>query len=264
MNLREAKGDWALVTGASAGIGREFAVQLAEAGMNVILAARRDSLIIELGKEIISRYSVKTLSLQTDVTSEQDIHNLKQTLASKGIKVRLLVNNAGCASCGCFEKIPLADYIQIVHLNALAPVYLTYSFFDDLASFPSSAVINVASSAAFNPVPYMAVYAASKAFVSNFGQALYGELGPRGIMVQTLLPGPTITDLGNRAVEFAPVLKKISQHPRDVVAKSLTELARGTPLVITGKGTLKQRVFSAIFPRKIVLRMVARMFKPKE
>ena len=262
MRLEKAKGDWAVITGASSGIGREFAVQLAAAGMNLILVARREHLLNILGSELTHKYGVRTFILSIDLSQSNAIAEIKSRLVTEGIKVRLLVNNVALGRWGCFEATPPETYEEMIRLNVIAMVLLCHHFLQDLTSFPTSAIINISSPAAFNPMPYMAVYGATKAFVYSFSQALYGEWKDRGLVVQTLLPGPTETELGIAAGEYAHVLKK-GMKPADVVVKaSLAHLAEGTPVVISARGTYKQRLFSALFPAKLVIKTVKRMFQP--
>lgn len=263
MDIQQARNGWALVTGASAGIGREFAMQLGAAKINLILVARRINMLENLAHEIEAKYHVRVLTIAADLTHAESLKRVKQFMTERGIKIRVLINNAGMAPLGHFEQHSIQKYMDTIRLNVFAPVILASLFLDDLLSFPTSAMINVSSTAALNPVPYMAVYGASKAFISNFSQALFGEFESRGLTVQTLLPGPTKTDLGQEAVDFAPYFKHLLQTPQQVVSKSLAELRKNTPFVLFGKGTLNQRFwFSFIFTRKIILRIVAKMFKP--
>jgi uncharacterized protein len=147
-------------------------------------------------------------------------------------------------------------------LNTAAMVSICHHFLSDLTSFPTSAIINVSSPAALQPIPFMAVYAASKAFVHSFSQALYGEWSERGVRVQTLCPGPTATEFDARAGAYESALKEKRGSPEAVVKASLSHLAEDSPLVVTAKGTYKQRFFASLFPAKAVIRTVGKMFRP--
>ena len=261
VKLEAAKGHWALVTGASSGIGREFALQLGAAGLNLVLVARRKHMVDALGKELSRRYGVQALAIPVDLCQDSSIAAIKSRLMTERITVRMIVNNAALACWGNFEATPLETYEQIIKLNVLAPVAMTHCFIQDLNSFPTSAIINISSPAALNPMPYMAVYAATKAFVFNFSQALYGEWKERGVLVQTLLPGPTETELGVAAANFSSAFRE-RESVETVVKASLFHLTKGAPLVVTAKGTFKQRLFAALFPAKFVIKTVARMFQP--
>lgn len=261
MDLKQAKGDWALITGASSGIGREFALQLAAAGMNVVLVARRADLLNDLNSELSQTFGVQSLAFPFDLSNAEAIHEIKRFTSDKGLRIRLLVNNAAFARWGHFEMTGHETYREMIMVNAMAMVSLCHLFLPDLISFPSSAIINISSPAALNPVPYMAVYAATKAFVHSFSQALYGELRDRGVLVQTVVPGPTETHLGTTTASYTSALRKMD--PADeVVRVSLAHLAGNAPLALHAKGTYKQRIFSALFPAKTVIHTVARMFQP--
>ncbi len=263
MNLEDVKGDWALITGASAGIGREFALQLAASGMNLVLVARRGQLLRALEMELTQRYGIGTVVVPADLSQDSVLSEIKSLLEERGIKIRLLVNNAAVGSFGRFEATPYETYEKMISLNVTAVVSMCHHFLQDLTSFPTSAIINVSSPGAYNPVPYMAVYAATKAFISNFSQALYGEWKERGVLVQTLVPGPTETEFDAIAgVDIASISKR--ERADAVVKASLENLAGDLPVVVSAKGTYKQRLFVTLCPPKLVINTIARMFRPPE
>jgi short-subunit dehydrogenase len=257
------RGDWALVTGASSGIGREFCGQLAAAGMNLVLVARRKPLLAEAATALSEAHGVRCLVVAVDLSQPRAAEKVHERVAGEGQRVRLLVNNAAFGRWGRFEDTPAADYEAMVQTNAVALVSLCRVFLADLTSFPSSAIINLSSPAALQPTPYMAVYAATKAFVHNFSQALYGEWHAKGVLVQTLVPGPTATEFDAKAGAYESALKERGT-PQEVVAAALAHLNRDVPLVATAKGTLQQRFFAGLFPSKMVIKTVARMFQPPE
>lgn len=261
MNLTQAKGDWALITGATAGIGREFAMQLAAAGLNVVLVARRTDLLAELAEQLTRRYGVQTLAVPVDLTGVDAVAGLSAQLKDWGIRVRLLVNNAAIGRWGRFEAASLEIYETMIALNVKSVVALCHHFLKDLTSFPTSAVVNISSPGAYNPVPYMAVYAASKAFVSSFSQALYGEWRERGVLVQTLVPGPTETEFDTLAGAYESAVMERGT-PEQVVRVSLSHLAADTPVAVSAKGTFIQRLFANLCPPKMVITTVAKMFRP--
>jgi uncharacterized protein len=263
MRLNEAKGDWALVTGASSGIGREFAIQLAEAGMNVVLVARRKNLLETIASELAQKYRIRALSLPVDLSRTDSIPEIKSRLTNAGIKVRLLVNNAANACWGRFEETAADEYEAMINVNVRAVVLLCHLFIEDLLSFRTSAIINVSSPAAYNPVPYMAGYGATKAFIYSFSQALYGEWKDRGVLVQTLVPRPTETELGAAAAAYSKAVSNTGPVD-EVVTASIAHLAGDDPVVITAKGALKQRLFACLFPAKLVIKVVSRMFEPSK
>lgn len=261
MSVHEWKGDWALVTGASSGIGREFCKQLGAAGMNLVLVARQQALLEELATEMTTKHGVQARVLTADLSERGAAPRVKAEVEAIGVKIRLLVNNAAFGRWGGFEGNASHDYEQMILLNTSVLVGLCRQFLPDLASFSNSAIINVSSPAALQPVPYMAVYSATKSFVHGFSQALYGEWRARGIHVQTLLPGPTATEFDAKAGAYDSALKTRGTTA-EVVTASLAALQHKVPLVAVAKGTYKQRLFAALFPAKIVIFTVARMFRP--
>lgn len=235
MRLCEARGCWALVTGASSGIGREFARGLAAAGLNVVLVARRLARLEALARELENSAGVRALPLAADLSDPATPAEIRLRLQIEGIRVRLLCNNAAVRRWAPFENSPADFYDRMIRINAAATVALTLAFLPDLASFPSSVVINVASPAALQPVPFMAVYAATKSFVMRFSQALHAECRDRGVLVQTLLPGPTETGL-----EGADALGGRRNSPAAAVRASLAHLAGGAPVVASARGVFVQ------------------------
>jgi short-subunit dehydrogenase len=261
MKLTEAKGDWALVTGASSGIGREFALQLARAGMNLVLVARRAEELEKVAQSVRAQSQVQARVVAIDLAAKDSAEQLRQRLAHDGIRVRLLVNNAGLGRWGRFEGSDAGAYQDIIGVNTAAMVAMCHHFMADLASFPSSAVINVSSQASYHPIPYMGVYAATKAFVHSFSQALHCEWKARGILVQTLVPGPTESEFDARAGAYESALTR--RYPPSVaVGASLAGLARRLPVVVSAKGTWSQRFFATVLPSGMFLGEVAKRFKP--
>jgi short-subunit dehydrogenase len=261
MVLGNWKGDWALITGASSGIGREFANQLGAAGLNLVLVARRKPLLDNLAADLSERYGGRVITIPIDLSQLGAISAVGSRLFAEQVRVRLLCNNAAFGSWGPFEKTSAPTYQQMIELNIGAMVELCHHFLPDLASHSTSAIINVSSPAAFQPIPYMAVYAATKSFVHNFSQALYGEWKDRGIMVQSLVPGPTATEFDDVAGAYASAVKDRGT-PHKVVKDALDNLGKDTPVVMSAKGTYQQRFFAALFPPKMVIRTVKRMFEP--
>lgn len=262
MQLHDAKDHWALVSGASEGIGREFCQQLAGAGLNLVLVARSEDRLTEAANHVTQTHPIKTLVVAMDLSNPDAARRLKARLGTANIKVRLLVNNAAAGRWGRFEKAPLSCYQEMIALNTTAMVSLCHEFISDLSSWPSSAVINVGSAAALQPIPYMAVYAASKAFVHSFSQALYGEWQEQGVLVQTLVPGPTATHFDEKAQAYKSSLTKKQDSPTQVVKVALAHLAKNSPLACAAKGTYRQRLLAGLMPAKVLIREVGRRFKP--
>ncbi len=261
MRISEFKGDWALVTGASSGIGREFALQFAAAGMNLVLVARRKPRLDALAEELAERCDAQVRVVVADLAEPNAVADIRAIVVSEGCRIRLLCNNAAFGHWGQFESASLAACQNMVQVNIGALVSLCYCLLPELTRFSSSVVINVSSAAAYQPVPYMAEYAATKAFVSSFSQALHQEWKEHGVLVQTLVPGPTATEFDTVAGAYASVLTERGSAEQ-VVRDSLAHLARDAPVALSAKGTFKQRLFAALFPPSFVIREVARRFRP--
>lgn len=255
IQLSDLVGDWAIVTGASSGIGREFAMQLAGAGMNLALVARRDILLHKLATDLEYHFNVRTLVLPGDLSLIGESARIRQKIEEHNIRIRFLVNNAAQARWASFEESSSNFYEQMIMANAGAVVSMCREFLPHLEVHSKSVVINVASPAALQPIPYMAVYAASKAFVYNFSLALYHEWRRRGIHVQTLLPGPTPGDFEGSHIRVGSTRLK----PEQTVHKSLANLEQ--VLVCSGNRLVWQKLF-ALLPPKLLLHQLAKLFCP--
>jgi short-subunit dehydrogenase len=263
MRLEEARGSWALVTGTTSGIGKEFCHQLAAAGLSVVMVARRESLLNELAEQLAREYHVQTRTIALDLSQADAAAQVKARLDQEQIRVRLLCNNAGSGRWGRFEAHPVQAHEETIRLNTVALMELCWYLLPDLSSHPTSVIINVSSQAAYQPVPFMAVYAATKAFVQSFSQALYGEWKDRGVLVQTLVPGPTATEFDARSGAYESAVKERGA-PADVVRLALAHLGGDAPVVTNAKGTFQQRLFAGLAPPRMVIKTVARMFQPPE
>ena len=261
MKLSECRGDWALVTGASSGIGEEFCRRLAAAGMNLLVIARRVQLLETLADELRRRDGIEVAVLALDLGERASAEKVKEFADARGVRIRLLVNNAARGPWGSFDKTACDDYESIVQLIATTPIALCHLFQADLASFSDSAVINVSSPAALQPVPYIAVYSAAKACLHNFSLALYGEWSDRRILVQTLLPGPTASEFDAKGGAYLSKLGAERRPAAEIVELSLRSLSDDRqPFVTNSKGIYKQRVFAGVAPVRMVVREVRKLF----
>ena len=261
MKLENLRGNWALVTGASSGIGAEFCCQLAAAGLNLVMVARRKPLLDQLSASLIDAHGIRTLVLAIDLSERDSASLVKAATTQASIRVRLLINNAAFGPWGSFEKTSAQTYESMLQLIAATPISLCHLYLADLESFPGSVVINLSSPAALQPVPYKAVYSAAKTCLHNFSLALYGEWQSRGILVQTLLPGPTATELDTKGRAYKSDLGEERRPPAEVVTESLRQLENEVPFVTTNKGTYKQRLFAGIAPVGMIIREVRKMFQ---
>lgn len=192
-----------LVTGASAGIGSEFARQMAERGYNVTLAARRLDRLTELAAEIERDHGVQAHAVECDVTDSASRAAMLDGIAGRGLDVDVLINNAGCGGEGVFADNALEDELREIELNITALTALSHEVVQGMLERGNGAILNVASTAAFQPIPRQSVYAATKSYVLSFSQSQTKELGPRGVVVSVLCPGPVRTEFfGERQAEI--------------------------------------------------------------
>jgi uncharacterized protein len=253
----------ALVTGASSGIGEAFARALARRGTPLVLVARRAERLAQLARDLGGPERAAVVAL--DLTRPDAGAALEAELARRHLEVDLLVNNAGAGLTGRFVELPLDRLLAQVDLNARAVVELTRRFLPGMIARGSGGVINVASTSAFQPVPFLAVYAASKAFALSFTEALAGELRGTGVVAQALCPGLTESEFhqvaGTDRVLFT---RTPAMRAADVAERSLDALARRRRRVIPGwRDRLVLRAQSLV-PRAVVRRVAGELFRPRE
>lgn len=183
-----------LITGASAGIGTEFARQIAERGYNVTLAARRIDRLTELATELEEQHGVRAIAVACDVTDAQQRAELIESIEARGDHVDILINNAGIGTEGAFTGFTTEENVAQIEVNVTALTAITSDLVPGMIERGSGAILNVASTAAFQPIPRQAVYAATKAYVTSFSQALAQEFKGTGVSVTVLCPGPTRTE----------------------------------------------------------------------
>jgi uncharacterized protein len=257
------QGKTALITGASSGIGRAFARALAERGMSVLLVARSLERLRALATELSQRYGVQAEVIPADLSLPGAARQIQQEVERRDLLVDLLVNNAGFGLDGFFEILsPERDHQQVM-VDVAAVVDLTHAFVPLMLERPEgAAIINVASTAGFQPVPYMAVYAASKAFVLSFSQALAEEYRARGLRILALCPGATETPFFDVAGEAASIGRRRTSE--QVVATGLHALERGRNVVIDGYSNALLAQLPRFFPRRLVARLAGQMVHPRQ
>ena len=244
----------ALVTGASAGLGEEFARQLAANGQRLVLVARRKERLDELADELGNARAV-----EMDLSEPGAAGRLMGDLAAHGETVELLVNNAGFGLAGRFADLDGKRQREMIDLNCGALAELAHAVLPGMIERRSGGILNIASTAAFQPGPGMAVYFATKAFVLSFSEALHDEVKRHGVKVSCLCPGPTRTEF--RSVSgFNPKgpAGKISADAPTVVRAGLNGLARNRAVVVPGLSNKAISQLHRLFPRAI-MRRAARM-----
>ncbi|WP_406094918.1 SDR family NAD(P)-dependent oxidoreductase [Streptomyces sp. NBC_01013] len=249
----------ALITGASSGLGAEFAEQLAAQGHEVILVARSGDRLAALAVRLTTRYGVRAHVLVQDLAEPDAARRIADELTERHLSVDLLVNNAGFGTCGHFDEISWArDHDQLM-VNVVALVDLTHLLLPGMLERGSGAVVNVASNAAFQPSPYFAVYAASKAFVLNFGLALRQEYRGRGIRVLTLCPGPVETAFFETIGTRKAAVTGSMTTPEPVVRAALRALDRDRGYVAPGLSNSLGAHLTPRRPRTMVAAMAERV-----
>jgi hypothetical protein len=255
---------YALVTGASSGIGECFARALAGRGRNLVLVARSQGKLAALARELAAKCGVRSEAVALDLGETGAAARLAQLLGERGLTVDLLVNNAGFGAQGEFWRLPLQRQSEMLRLNMQALVELTYLLLPAMIEVGRGAILNVSSTASFQPVPYTTVYSATKAFVTSFSMGLAEELRPYGIRVVTLCPGGTRTNFFDASQyekrEFAGGL----QTPEEVVRVGLKALDGRGGLAISGLLNKFQVASQRLAPRALVVRVAGQMFRPKK
>lgn len=259
----EFVGQTALITGASTGIGAVFAHQLAARGAHLILVARSEDRLRTLAAGLTAAHGVTVDVLPADLTRPGAGDDLAARVAALGRTVDVLVNNAGFATHGDVERADPARLLDQVQLNCAAVVDLTTRFLPGMTARRRGAIVNVASTAAFQPIAHMAVYAASKAFVLSFTEALWSEARPRGVTVLALCPGatetPFFTVVGAEEASFGK-----RRTPEQVVATALRGLATGKPSIVDGHANALLARLQRFLPHRAVLSIAERTVRPRD
>ncbi|MEO5773793.1 MAG: SDR family oxidoreductase [Sphingomicrobium sp.] len=245
----------ALITGASAGLGVDFARQLSAQGRRLVLVARRADRLRALADELGNARAVALDLAQPGATAR-----LLADVAKAGDQVELLVNNAGFGLGGRFAELDAARQREMIDLNIGTLTDLCRGFAPQMIERKSGAILNVASTAAFQPGPGMAVYFATKAYVLSFTEALHEELKPFGIKVSALCPGPTRTEFGKVAGFTGDKFDRLSMDSAKVVEIGLRGLERNKAVVIAG-ATNKIGAYSTRFAPRSVVRKIAGALK---
>lgn len=241
-----------LVTGASSGLGAEFARLCAKRGDEVVLAARRKERLDALAGELGNAHAVSI-----DLAREQAPNQLVSELEWRGLRVETLINNAGFGLAGRFADLPLARQREMLDLNVVALTELTHLVIPAMREKGQGAILNVASTGAFQPGPGIAVYFATKAYVLSFTEALHQELKGSGIMVSALCPGPTATEFGAVAGVSNEQFQKFSASAAEVAAAGLKGLGRNQAVIVPGLMNKVSAQSNRLLPRAVMRRIVA-------
>ena len=253
------KGKTAVITGASSGIGLAYAFEFAKRGSNLVLVARSQDALEKLAADIKKRYSVDVQVIPQDLAMVSAGEELLTKLTKLGVSTDILVNNAGFGTNNRVAKEDRNKIRQEILLNVVTLVDLTVAVLPDLLKKNAGAIINIGSTASFQPVPGMAVYAATKAFVRSFTEALWGEVQGTGVKVLTVNPGATATEFfnvaeANPAGKLAPV--------SDVVNATFKALDSKTtkPSIVVGGQNALMAGLTKFIPKKVVIGVAAKLF----
>jgi hypothetical protein len=249
-------GPWALVTGASSGIGREFARQIAASGINVVLVARREALLDEVGKAIANEFKVQYRTVVADLSQAGFLENLAK--ATDDLDIGLVVSNAGTGNPGEFLKIDREQLESLLRLNTLAHLDIAHHFGKKLAARGRGGLLLVGAMGASNGIPYMANEGGAKAYVRSLGEALHVELKPLGVQVTVLQPGMTETPV---IAKFGLSLDALPMKPMKVeqcVSEALEALEENRSMIVPGR---LNKMMNAAVPASAARGMMTSMLK---
>ncbi len=249
-------GPWTLVTGASSGIGAEFARQLASIGLNVVLAARRKSLLDNLADDLGKRYGIKTRTVPVDLSNESGASALDQAVVD--LDIGLVVSNAGTGSPGRFLEENHEEQLGRFRLNALSHFNIAYLFGRRLAQRGRGGLILGGAMGAIDGIPFMATDAAAKALVQSLGESLHVELAGRGIRVMTLVVPPTDTDIIAKFGLDPSAMPMKPMSTRQCVTEALRDFRRGQSSSIPGA---LNRTMNGLIPASLKRSMMGRMIE---
>ncbi|KSU89107.1 short-chain dehydrogenase [Bacillus sp. VT 712] len=255
---------YALITGASGGIGRQLAYHFAEDGYSLVLVARSKEKLEELKKELENNYSISVLISIKDLSKQKEALKLYDEIKQQRITVQFLVNNAGFGLYGTFIETSWAEEADMIDLNIKTLTYLTKLFLPEMVERNQGRILNIASVASFLPGPLMAVYYATKAYVLSFTEALENELKDTNITISALCPGPTKTGFSDRAnLSGSKLFESGALHVEDVAKVGYEQFMRGKTIIILGAKFKVATMLPRFFPRKLITKVVRSMQEVK-
>lgn len=251
-----------LITGSSSGIGAAFARKLATLGRNVLLVARSEDKLITLCNELGRISGVRAQYFALDLAQPDAGARLFEETRKRQLEIDMLINNAGFGSMGNFAHLDMANELKIIDLNVKTLVELTHRFLVPMRERKQGTIINVASTAGFQSVPFMATYAATKAFVLSFSEALWEENRKQGIHVMALCPGVTETNFFEASHMDRPPMRTI-QSPEAVVEAALRGLARHKSSVVSGWSNFLMIEAERVVPRSMVIKLAGKALRSR-
>jgi short-subunit dehydrogenase len=261
---RKGEGQTALVTGASSGIGVDLAECFARDGYALILAARTEAALKEVAAKLAEKYKIVATPIAIDLGAIGAGEKLAGEIKSRGLSVDVLVNNAGYGTAGAFAGSGEGDQLGMIDLNVRTLVELTHIYWPQMLAAKRGGVLNVASTAAFQPGPLMAIYYATKAFVLSFSEALWKEAEGSGVHVSCLCPGPTVSKFRERAGTGKTRLSRAGtpMSSMSVAKQGYRGFLRNQRVVVTGARNKLLAGLAPFLPRKTLLGIVHNLQSP--
>ncbi|MFN0123902.1 MAG: SDR family NAD(P)-dependent oxidoreductase [Blastocatellia bacterium] len=259
--MSEWKNKTALITGASYGIGEAFARRLAADGAGLVITARSRDRLDKLAAQLRAAHGVNVMVIEADLAQPQAARQIFAATETAGLQVDLLINNAGFGLAGDFAAQPLPRLTEMIQVNVTALVELTHLYLPQMLARNDGAIVNLASTASFQAVPYFAVYAATKSFILIFSESLWGEVGDTNVRVLAVCPGATETHFQEVAGTTTRKFRANTETPEQVVGNSLRALARGRSHVVSGLVNRAQVELERLLPRDTTTRMAERLFR---
>ncbi len=255
---------WGVITGASSGIGAEFARQLAARGMHLVLTARRRELLQNLAEELYTAHGTKTEIIIGDLSDPAEPQRICGRIKELGVDIELLVNNAGIGDVSTIEDADSQRMLDIIQVNITALTELTYLALPEMLDRGTGGVINVASVAAFQPVAYNGVYSASKTYVLHFSESLWAEARKRGVVVMAFCPGTTHTDFFVESGVPDWLEKHSSQSPAVAVRAALKGYDKRRQYYVSGWKNYILSLLVRLATRATAVKGSVKFFKPKK
>ncbi|MCX6216746.1 SDR family oxidoreductase [Spirosoma sp.] len=246
---------YALITGASKGIGLAIAQELARRKFDLLLVARSESLLMQIAGQLANEHGIKTDYLGVDLAETGAARKLFDWCSQKQYSVQMLVNNAGYGLSGPFEKHALAEHINMMNVNMTALIELSYLFLPQLRQQSKAYILNIGSSAAYQAVPKLSLYSASKSFVLQFSRGLHQELKRTSVSVTCVCPGSTDTNFVDRAQigdKGRKAAEKVNMTPEEVARQAVEATLSGKTEVVTGFLNKAGKFMAWLLPKGLV------------
>ncbi|MFL6374861.1 MAG: SDR family NAD(P)-dependent oxidoreductase [Pyrinomonadaceae bacterium] len=252
-----------LITGASSGIGEEFARRLAAEGHNLVVTARSEKALHELCDELMLKHKILAHYIVADLTEHGGEREIFEETEKHGFEIDWLINNAGYGAYGDFANVDLDKQLGMIELNIRSLIALTHRYLPPMRERRTGTIINVSSAAGFQPLPYMAVYAATKSFVTAFSEAIAEENRKYGIQIMALCPGSTKTNFFKAASMDNPIHAKGQQTVDEVVDTALKGVRQGRTRIISGLTNYITATAVNVVPNKLITRLMGRALGPR-